>query len=112
MNLDEVTQDENYLPGDTNGNRVNDYLQNREVQRLTPDDAEVIGVDSRGVVVFGSTEKTNVYYAKLGVRGGIEYFSVKSMFGGEVKRHVEVIAKRFDKWRWLHEDVREQFSEG
>lgn len=112
MKLDDVLQDHDYGPGDTNGNRLNDYIQSREVQRLTPDDAEVIGVDSRGIVVLGSDEETQVYYAKLSVDGELEYFSSKSMFGGDVERHVEVIADRFDKWRWLSEDAREPFTEG
>lgn len=109
MKLSDVLQTQDYMAGDTNGNRLNDYIQSREVQRLTPDDAEVIGVDSRGIVVFGSDEEKQVYYAKLGVDGDLEYFSSKSMFGGDVERHVEVIAERFDKWRWLSDDAKDHF---
>lgn len=112
MKLEDVLKSEDYMAGDTNGNRLNDYIQSQEVQRLTPDDAEVIGVDSRGIVVFGSNEERQVYYAKLDVGGDLTYFSTKSMFGGEVQRHVEVIAERFDKWRWLSEEASEPFTEG
>lgn len=112
MKHDDVLQSQDYGAGDTNGNRLDDYIQSQEVQRLTPDDVEVIGVDSRGIVVFGSDEESQVYYAKLSVDGELEYFSSKSMFGGDRLRHVEVIAKRFDKWRWLPEDVLEALNEG
>jgi hypothetical protein len=98
-----MIRDSNNKPIDSNGNHIDEYQQNDQVQELIGlSEYQVIGIDGRGIPVFGNEDECTVVYIRLGVGGEyVEYLQRKSMFGCEVDTHVREIATRYDKWRWL-----------
>lgn len=88
-------------PVDSNGNHLEDYQQHDVVSRFI-DGYRPIGVDSRGVFVFGSEEEGRVLAVRLTVGGDeIETMHRNDMFGETFHDHLREIAVRYDKWRWI-----------
>lgn len=105
MSLDDVLHGREWGPYDMNGNNLEDYLENGQLQRLLPDDPVAVGVDNRGTVIFAHPDKPLVYYTDLDINQRLTYFNKEDMFGGDLATHINVVSNRYEPWLWLSDEA-------
>jgi hypothetical protein len=83
---------------------IDRYRAHDTLQQLLPDDAEIIGADEQGHIVFHSSRW--VYHARLDDYNAVSLFERRRWLHADPVRHAERYTEHGrGQWRWLRDNI-------